>query len=76
MRGGVGSQEGAAVGVHALTARRLADVAVYFERRHDGVDVAGRERRLVFGHDVRLAEVRSVCSGGRFACSPVSRQPL
>ncbi len=34
------------------TARRLAGVAVRFERRDDRVDVAGRERTLVLGHDV------------------------
>ncbi len=41
-----------------LAARRLAGVAVRLEGRDDRVDVAGRERALVLGHDVRLAQRR------------------
>jgi hypothetical protein len=45
------------MGTDVLAARRLASVAVRFECRHDRIDVAGRERALVLGHDVRLAHV-------------------
>ena len=34
-------------------AGRLAEIAVGFERRDDGVDVAGGERALVFGDGAR-----------------------
>jgi hypothetical protein len=38
--------------VDVLAARRLAGLPVRFERRHDRVDIAGRERTLIFGDDV------------------------
>jgi hypothetical protein len=41
-----------------LGAGRLASVTVGFERRYDGLDVSGRERTLVRGDDVRLAQRR------------------
>jgi hypothetical protein len=44
--------------VDVLAARRLASVAVQFQCRHDYVDVSGSERTLVFGDDVRLAQLR------------------
>ena len=33
------------------SARRLPSVAVRFECRNDRVDVAGRKRALILGHD-------------------------
>jgi hypothetical protein len=38
--------------VDVLAPCRLAGIGVRFERRDDRVDVAGRERTLVGGHDV------------------------
>ena len=44
--------------VDVLAARRLAGVPVRFECRHHRVDVAGRERMLIFGDDVWFPELR------------------
>ncbi len=44
--------------VEILVARRLAKAAVRLECGEDRVDVAGRERTPVLGHDVRRAQLR------------------
>ena len=41
-----------------VAAGGLAGIAVRFEGRHDRVDIAGRQRTLVLGHDIRLAQLR------------------
>ena len=44
--------------VDVLPARGLPGVAAGLECRHDRLEVAGRERALVLGHDLRLAQLR------------------
>jgi hypothetical protein len=38
--------------VDILAARRLARVPGWLERAHDSLDIAGRQRSLILGHDV------------------------
>src|SRR3954466_8547864 len=61
--------------VDVLAAGGLAGVAVGLERRDNRIDVAGRKRAAVVGHDVRLVHLRVGLEQGRAARVVAGQSP-